>query len=182
VATACFPRREPSGAGPRPITMRRNVLVAVVAVALVAAGAAIVVRVLPGPGDNSNGSVAVRDLASIAGEYVSINDTGAPAPVLDSTPVRLVVEAGRIRATAGCNSIQGQADVQDGRLVAPGLATTEMGCPADVAAQEEWVIAMLQSRPRLERSGPYLSLLWEDHWLGLSSDPVDRQAGVTPAA
>ena len=46
--------------------MRRNVLVAVVAVALIAAGAALVVRVLQGTGsgDNSNGSVAVRDLAS----------------------------------------------------------------------------------------------------------------------
>jgi heat shock protein HslJ len=164
--------------------MRRNVLVAVVAVAVIAAGAALVVRALQGTGsgDNSNGSVAVSDLASIAGEYVSINDTGAPAPVLDGTPVRLVVEGGRIRASAGCNSIQGEADVQDGRLVAPNLATTEIGCPPEVAAQEAWVVAMLQAGPRLERSGPYLSLLWDDHWLGLSSDPADRQAGVTPAA
>ena len=77
--------------------------------------------------------------------------------------------------------------MQDGRLVAPNLATTEIGCPPDVAAQEEWVVAMLQARPRLERSGPYLSLLWDDHWLGLSSDPADRAeragpGGVTPAA
>jgi heat shock protein HslJ len=163
--------------------MRRTLAIAVVSVVLVAGGAAVLAGVSgSGPSDNANGSVAVRDLASIAGEYVSINDSGAPAPVLDGTPVRLVVEAGRIRATAGCNSIQGEADVQDSRLVAPDLSTTEMGCPADVAAQEEWVVAMLQARPRLERSGPYLSLLWEDHWLGLSSDPVDRRAGVTPAA
>jgi hypothetical protein len=41
---------------------------------------------------------------------------------------------------------------------------------------------MLQARPRLERSGPYLSLLWDDQLLGLSTDPADRPAGVTPAA
>jgi heat shock protein HslJ len=162
--------------------MRRNVLVAVVTVALIAAGAALVVRVLQGPGDSSNGSVEVRDLASIAGEYVSVNDIGAPAPVLDGTPVRLVVERDGVRASAGCNSLQGQAEVKDGRLVVRDLSMTEIGCPPGVASQEEWVVAMLQARPRLERSGPYLSLLWGDHWLGLSSDPVDRQGGVTPAA
>ena len=163
--------------------MMRGVWIAVVGVAVVAVGAAVFVGVNRSePSDNANGSVAVRDLASIAGEYVSINDSGTPRPVLDGTPVRLVVEDGRIRASAGCNSIQGHADVEGGRLVVDGLSMTEIGCPPDVAAQEEWVVAMLQARPRLELSGPYLSLLWDDHWLGLSSDPVDRQDDVTPAA
>jgi heat shock protein HslJ len=134
------------------------------------------------PSDNANGSVAVRELATIVGEYVSVNDTGAPAPVLDGTPVRLVVEKDRISAHAGCNSIQGRARVEDGRLVVVNLAATLIGCPPDVGAQEEWVMAMLAARPRLERSGPYLSLLWDDHWLGLSSDPADRPAGVSPEA
>ena len=61
--------------------MKRSVVIAVVAVGLVVVGVAV--RLLEGAraGDTSNGSVAVRDLASITGEYVSINDTGAPAPV-----------------------------------------------------------------------------------------------------
>ena len=141
--------------------------------------------------DNANGSVVVRDLASIAGEYVSVNDTGAPAPVLEAAPVRLVVGRDRVSAHAGCNSIQGRAGVEGGRLVVHDLVTTEIGCPAEVAAQEQWVIAMLQGRPRLERSGPYLSLLWGNHWLGFSSDPPDRAprgdraekpGGVSPSA
>jgi heat shock protein HslJ len=155
--------------------MRRTVVVAVIGVALVAVGAAALAGVNRSePSDNANGSVAVRQLATIVGEYVSVNDTGAPLPVLDATPVRLVVEKERISAHAGCNSIQGRAGVEDGRLVVHDLAATEIGCPPDVAAQEEWVIAMLTARPRLERSGPYLSLLWDGHWLGLSSDPADR--------
>jgi heat shock protein HslJ len=166
--------------------MRRTVVVAVIGVALVAVGAAAIAGVNRSqPSDNANGSVAVRQLATIAGKYVSVNDTGAPLSVLGAAPVRLVVEKDRISAHAGCNSIQGRAGVEGGRLVVRDLATTEIGCPPDVAAQEDWVIAMLQARPRLERSGPYLSLLWEGHWLGLSSDPADhpeQPAGVSPEA
>jgi heat shock protein HslJ len=163
--------------------MRRTVVIAVIGVAFVAVGAAAFAGVNRArPSDNANGSVAVRELATIVGEYVSVNDTGAPAPVLDGTPVRLVVEKDRISAHAGCNSIQGRARVEDGRLVVVNLAATLIGCPPDVGAQEEWVMAMLAARPRLERSGPYLSLLWDDHWLGLSSDPADRPAGVSPEA
>ena len=123
--------------------------------------------------DNANGSVAVRDLRSVAGTYVSVNDVGAPAPVLAGLPVRITVEPARISAHAGCNAIQGAARVDDGRLLVTDLAVTEIGCPPQVAAQEQWVLSMLHARPRLERSGPYLSLSWADHWLGLSSDPAD---------
>jgi heat shock protein HslJ len=169
--------------------MKRTVVIAAVGVVLVGVGAAAFVGVSRSePSDNANGSVAVRRLAAIAGEYVSVNDAGAPLPVLETAPVRLVVQKDRISAHAGCNSIQGQAGVDGGRLVVRDLAATEIGCPPDIAAQEEWVIAMLRARPRLERSGPYLSLLWDGHWLGLSSDPADRAdqaeqpGGVSPEA
>jgi hypothetical protein len=162
--------------------MRRAVWIAVVGVAVLAVGAAAYVGMhRSDPSENANGSVPVRDLRSIAGEYVSVNDAGAPAPVLDTTPIRLVVAKDRIRAHAGCNSIQGQASVDGGRLVVRDLAITEIGCPPEVAAQEEWVVAMLQARPRLERSGPYVSLLWDGHWLGLSRDPADRADRADPA-
>lgn len=168
--------------GKRLTGMRRTVVVAVIGVALVAVGAAVFTGLnRSGPSDNANGSVPVRALRSITGEYTSVNDAGAPAPVLDAAPVRLVVAEDGISAHAGCNSIQGRAGVEDGRLVVRDLARTEIGCPADVAAQEEWVVAMLQARPRLERSGPYLSLLWDGHWLGLSSDPADRADGADQA-
>lgn len=47
---------------------------------------------------------------------------------------------------------------------------TEMGCDPALMRQERWVGEMVQARPRLEPSGPTLSLLWGEHWLGLSSD------------
>jgi heat shock protein HslJ len=162
--------------------MRRTVLVAVTGVALVVAAAMAVGSWVSGRStDNASGSVVVRDLRSVAGEYVSVNDIGAPAPVLAGLPIRLTVEKGRISAHAGCNSMQGAARVDDGRLVVADLATTEIGCAPDVAGQEQWVLTMLQARPRIERSGPYLSLSWDGHWLGLSSDPADRPS-VSPSA
>jgi hypothetical protein len=163
--------------------MRRAVLLTVAGIVLVAVAAAGVARWLDHEGapSNANGSVSVRDLGSIVGEYVSINDSGAPARVLDALPIRLVVEKDRVIAYTGCNSLQGGARVHDDRLVMSDLAMTEIGCPPDVAAQEQWVLRMLEARPRLERSGPYLSLSWDEHWLGLSSDPVDRPA-VSPSA
>lgn len=155
--------------------MRRAVLVAVTGVVIVAAAVvAVGWWVSERSTDNANGSVVVRDLRTVVGEYVSVNDIGAPAPVLAELPIRLTVEKDRIRAHAGCNSMQGTARVHDGRLVVSDLATTEIGCPPDAAAQEQWVLTMLQARPRIERSGPYLSLSWDGHWLGLSSDPADR--------
>jgi heat shock protein HslJ len=162
--------------------VRRGLLLAVAGVVVVVTGAAVVAVVLSrARSDTTNGTVAVRSLKAIAGEYVSVNDTGAPAPLLDGLPVRLTVEKDRIRAYAGCNTMQGAARVEDGRLVVRDLQTTEIGCPPDVAAQERWVVEMLQAGPALERSGPYLSLSWAGHWLGLSSDLADRTA-VSPSA
>lgn len=155
---------------------------ALAGVALVGVGVGVAAWWFSGRAEtNANGSVAVRDLRSVAGTYVSVNDSGSPAPVIADLPIRLTVERDRISAHAGCNTMQGAAHVDDGRLVVASLATTEIGCPPEVAAQEEWVLAMLQARPRLERSGPYLSLSWGDHWLGLSSDPADQPA-VSPSA
>lgn len=149
-------------------------MIAVGAVALVAVGVTAAVWWTSNrSASTANGSVVVRDLASVVGAYVSVNDVGAPQPVLAGQPVRLSVEKNRISAHAGCNSMQGPARVVDGRLVVTDLATTEIGCPPDVGAQEQWVLTMLQAHPRLERSGPYLSLSWDRYWLGLSSDTAD---------
>ena len=50
--------------------------------------------------------------------------------------------------------------------------------------QERWVTEMLASNPRLEVSGPYLSLHWgegEQWWLGLEREP-DGTSATVPAS
>jgi len=118
--------------------------------------------------DSANGSVPVRDLDELAGAWVAVNDTTTPAP-LEGT-VRLVFEGGRVFAETGCNAANGPVAVVDSVLVADALVSTRRACAPALMAQEQWVVDMLTSRPRLERSGPYLALHWgegERWWLGL---------------
>ncbi|GAB3594146.1 hypothetical protein GCM10027446_17570 [Angustibacter peucedani] len=128
--------------------------------------------------DNANGSVPVTSTKQLAGSWTSVNDVRAPAPVVPGTVVRLTFDGEQLRVETGCNQLTGTAHVTDSTLEVEGLGGTEMGCDAPRTAQEKWVGEMLLAGPRLELSGPYLSLLWGDHWLGLTSQP-DGGGGAT---
>jgi heat shock protein HslJ len=154
-------------------SVRRPLVPLVAVLAVVAAlGLAIVLREVVDPGgeDNANGSVAVRDVADLRGTWTAVNDVGAPSPVVAGSTVALTFEGTSLRATTGCNTLTGTVSVVDSSLVVDGLGGTEMGCEPALMRQEAWVAEMLQARPRLELSGPMLSLLWGDRWFGLSSE------------
>jgi heat shock protein HslJ len=70
------------------------------------------------------------------------------------TEIRLSFEDGTVGAHAGCNSMSGPATWDDGVLVVPadGLAQTLIGCPDDLAAQDEWLVGLLTSRPAIALS------------------------------
>jgi heat shock protein HslJ len=147
----------------------------VAALAVVAAlGLALAVRAVVGSvgQDNANGSVAVRDVDALRGTWTAVNDVGAPAAVVEGSVVSLTFDGTALRVATGCNTLTGTVRVVDSALVVDGLGGTEMGCEPALMRQEALVAEMLQSRPRMELSGPTLSLLWDDHWLGLSSEPV----------
>lgn len=108
-----------------------------------------------------DGSGPLTSLEDLQGRWRAVDGSAAPAPL--AAPVVLEVDGDELLVWTGCNSGGGPADVDDSRLVlaAEGLAITEMACPAPgLMAQEAWVLDMLQARPRLERSGPALVLLW----------------------
>ena len=153
-------------------TASRLVPVAAVLAVVAALGLAMVVRTLVDPGgeDNANGSVAVRSVADLRGTWAAVNDVGAPSAVVKGSSVALAFDGTSLRATTGCNTLTGTVTVVSSTLVVDGLGGTEMGCEPVLMAQEQWVAEMLQARPRLELSGPTLSLLWDDHWLGLTSE------------
>jgi heat shock protein HslJ len=148
------------------------VVAGVLAVVAVVGGLAVVVRgvVDPDGEDNANGSVAVRGLGDLRGTWTAVNDVGAPSAVVQGSSVALTFDGSSLRATTGCNTLTGTVRVVDSTLVVEGLGGTDMGCPPALVRQEEWVAQMLQARPRLELSGPMLSLLWGQRWLGLSSE------------
>jgi heat shock protein HslJ len=86
-------------------------------------------------------------------DYLSttVTEKGQDRLLAAGTRIRLsFTDDGRLVASAGCNTMSGQAEVRDGRLVVADLATTEMGCDADRHAQDEWLARFLTSRPRVD--------------------------------
>ncbi|HET7762754.1 MAG TPA: META domain-containing protein [Phycicoccus sp.] len=146
--------------------MRRATVLVIVAVVTAVTVAGVLAARPPG-GDTANGSVPVGSLAEVAGTWTAVNATGAPAELV--APVQVVVADGGLFVTTGCNTGRGPAHVEESRLVIDVLATTKRACPSPLDEQERWVLEMLGSRPRLERSGPMVALHWgegERYWLG----------------
>jgi len=80
----------------------------------------------------------------------SVTENGQDRPMVDGTHISLRFEAGEIGVHAGCNSIGGTYTVDDDDvLVIDGLFSTEMGCEPERHAQDEFISAVLTSRPTL---------------------------------
>ncbi|HET6968015.1 MAG TPA: META domain-containing protein [Ornithinibacter sp.] len=122
-------------------------------------------------------SVAVQGLDDLTGTWVTIAGPQAPAEVLGT--VGLTFADRRVFVATGCNSARGEVAVADGRLVADHLASSRMMCEPALMAQEDWIVTMLTSRPRLERAGSELTLLWgpDEQWrLVLRLQPAEPAA------
>lgn len=89
---------------------------------------------------------------------VAVTDGGAPRPLVAGTRIRLDFRATDLGASAGCNSIGGTYRIENGHLVFEGGGMTEMGCDADREAQDQWLVALLGSKPSARLSGDELIL------------------------
>ena len=75
----------------------------------------------------------------------------------DGTAVTLSFEDDGISASAGCNTMSGGANWDDGTLeIAGELATTMMACPEGLQEQEDWLGALLTSSPAIALDGDTL--------------------------
>ena len=83
------------------------------------------------------------------GDYRStaVEEDGAPRPLVDGTTIALRLDDGRIVVNAGCNTMSGEYELDDGVLVVDSLATTEMGCDPPLHEQDAWVAALLVAGP-----------------------------------
>ncbi|MFW5473356.1 META domain-containing protein [Knoellia sp. CPCC 206450] len=150
---------------------RRAVWLVVAAVgALVALGSAYAVqRTLGGAPDEDAGWL--DSLADVQGTWVSTTGFARDGSTPWTTPVHLAVEGDRVRLDAGCNTMTGEVTLDDHRLDAGGgLATTEIGCPPDIAGTEGWLAAMVAARPQASlkgsTEGPMLALDSDAGWIG----------------
>lgn len=93
-------------------------------------------------------------------EYVStvVTQDGERYELTAGTTIMLGFNEGSLRASAGCNSIGGAFDIQDGELRATDLSMTEMGCDPERMAQDDFLINVLTSAPAITIDGDSLRL------------------------
>ncbi|MGH9035387.1 MAG: META domain-containing protein [Acidimicrobiia bacterium] len=104
---------------------------------------------------------------------VTVTEKGQERPLVSGTRIRLgFTDDGRLVANAGCNTMGGQAEVRDGRLVVADLATTEMGCDQERHAQDTWLADLLGSRPRFQLTGNDLTLTGDEAEIRLTDREV----------
>jgi len=89
---------------------------------------------------------------------VTVEKNGTLQPLVTGTKIRLTFSGGNVSAAAGCNTMSGGYSVAGGNLVVGELATTEIGCPADLQAQDTWLSNLLVAGPQLALNGPNLVL------------------------
>jgi heat shock protein HslJ len=99
------------------------------------------------------GSPADREFLSTA-----VTEDGQPRPLVDGTQVRLQFHDGRLTADAGCNTMDGQVEIEPDRLVLDQLAVTEMGCDPERHAQDEWLARVLAGGPGYTVDGAALRI------------------------
>ncbi len=75
-------------------------------------------------------------------------------------PARFNFTNGEMSAVTGCNSLNGAYTLDGATLtIGPGLAATQMGCPAPLMAQEKAVIQALRKVTAFQRQGERMDLL-----------------------
>lgn len=117
----------------------------------------------PPGGAGTTPAIAIGEPApgNPAGEYLStaVTEGGKPKQLVAGTHISLFFAPGAIRASAGCNTMSGDARFENGRLLVGDLAQTEMGCPGDGRyEQDTWVSKFLAAGPAYTYDGTTLDL------------------------
>jgi heat shock protein HslJ len=124
----------------------------------------------PGSGTTSGG-VAV--LTALSGRSFRSTNVSGRDLVKDSTVVLSFAQdagPGVVTASAGCNTMSGQAVLDAGVLRVPQLASTAMGCAQKLMDQDTWLAGLLSKGVDLDVRGNTLVLAAD----GITITLVDR--------
>lgn len=110
------------------------------------------------PGATSDPGTTSQGGSEELGDRTFISSSVTGHDLVADSSVRLTFTGSQLSVTAGCNTLFGEYAVSQGSLSVTQLAGTEMGCPPELMAQDEWLATFLQSSPRLEVSGETLTL------------------------
>eukprot|EP01133_Synstelium_polycarpum_P023525 gene23525-28191_t len=84
-------------------------------------------------------------------------------------------QAGRVSASAGCNTANGSVEFTDGTLTTGTMASTMMGCPPGIAESDSWTTTLLTAAPAWSLDGDTLVLTSKDATVTLQDKKI-----VTP--
>lgn len=83
---------------------------------------------------------------------------GVDVPLVAGATVSVAFTDTGLRATGGCNTLVGGADLDGDVLVAPALVSTLMAGDPERMEQDRWLAELLSSRPRVRLAGDELVL------------------------
>ena len=116
----------------------------------VCALSALALTACSGDGDGEGGAGEPLDLE---GKTFTATEVSGWVPVTGTT-IELTFEDGRVAAQAGCNTLTGGATWTDQQLLLEGpMASTMMACERGLEAQDQWLLSLLESDPRLSLDG-----------------------------
>lgn len=100
------------------------------------------------------------DLRGRSFESIRVERDGADAPLVDDTRINLSFDETGMTWVAGCNHIGGTVTIGPDKLdvIESTVATTDMGCPAPLQQQDEWISTFFVSDPAWELSDGTLTL------------------------
>lgn len=79
--------------------------------------------------------------------------------LVEGSTIELTFDDGHLGVSAGCNSMGADYEVDDGTLAWTGPATsTLIGCPDDLAAQDQWLTELFTDGVEAELDGSTLTL------------------------
>jgi heat shock protein HslJ len=149
-------------------------LVFVLAAAMAVGGCAATVPPAGGGGGSGAGGARPESLTGRTFLSEQVTEGGEPRPLVEGTRIEIgFSDDGRLRATAGCNTLSGAVEVQARRIVVGELASTRIGCPPERHDQDRWLAGVLTADPVYELRGTRLVLESGDTAIRL----VDRTAG-----
>lgn len=97
--------------------------------------------------------------------------------LVGGTVVALDTTDGRLTAAAGCNTLSGAlTENEDGTWTVTELSRTEIGCSAELQAQDDWLASFLTSGPSAQYDHSSVSLVAGDvaiHFEQVSPGPDD---------
>ncbi len=104
--------------------------------------------------DSASADVSAGDLD----DRTFVAEEVAGQTLVPGTEITLTFTDESVVAIAGCNTMTGGFDVDDGVLDVDTMAQTLMACPDELQAQDEWLAEFLGSEPEVQLADDVLTL------------------------